>query len=612
MIKMEFLFPHQEPRKVQSALMQQIYSCIENKQNLLAHAPTGIGKTASYLAPALTYAIKNEKTLFFLTPRHSQHHIVIETTKKIQKKFNTDFKVVDFIGKKHMCLQPGVDILSNSEFHEYCRELRKKDNCEFYLNLKSKTQRNLCLSEIKEPLHVEELVKHCSKHNLCPYEIAALLGKKAKVIIADYYHILSPTVRESLFNRLQIDLSNCIIYFDESHNLPDRCRDLLTTNISSITLDYALREDKAFKFSFEDELLNIQNNLSQLSKTIPIEKQEVLVKKEDFVVNLDLIEDLKWAADEVRDKQKRSSLGTVANFLESWLGPDRSFIRVISNGFTKIGKPFINLSYRCLDPSLLISQLTAHSLIFMSGTLSPTEMYLDLLGLDKNKTVTTEFSNPFPQQNRLNLIVPTVTTKYTKRDEAMYKKISKICSEITNIVPGNTAIFFPSYDLLNKINLTFLNESEKTVFIEKPGLSKLERQEMIDKFKSYNKSGAVLLGAASGSFGEGIDLPGDFLKCVIVVGLPLAKPDIETQELISYYDELFAKGWDYAYIYPAIITSLQNAGRCIRSETDKGCIVFLDERYSWQSYKKCFPSDANFETTKIPVPRIKEFFENNN
>ena len=62
----------------------------------------------------------------------------------------------------------------------------------------------------------------------------------------------------------------------------------------------------------------------------------------------------------------------------------------------------------------------------------------------------------------------------------------------------------------------------------------------------------------------------------------------------------------------AIIKSLQNAGRCIRSETDKGCIIFLDERYSWQSYKKCFPSDANFETTKIPVPRIKEFFENSN
>ena len=44
---MEFLFPHQEPRKIQSTLMQQIYSCIENKQNLIAHAPTGIGKCVS-------------------------------------------------------------------------------------------------------------------------------------------------------------------------------------------------------------------------------------------------------------------------------------------------------------------------------------------------------------------------------------------------------------------------------------------------------------------------------------------------------------------------------------------------------------------------------------
>ncbi|MEK6934813.1 MAG: ATP-dependent DNA helicase [Nanoarchaeota archaeon] len=607
---MEFLFPHEEPRKIQSALIQQIYACLENKQNLLAHAPTGIGKTASFLAPALTYALKNNKTLFFLTPRHSQHNIVIETAKLIQKRYNKDFKVVDFIGKKHMCLQPGVETLSNGEFYEYCRDLRKKDNCEFFLNLKDKTRREFCLSKVKPALHVEELVQLASEHKLCPYEIAALVGKEAKVIIADYFHILSPTIRESLFNRIQKDLSNCIIYFDEAHNVPDRCRDLLTNNLSSITVDFALKENKIFKFDFEDELLNIQNNLSQLSKKIPIEKQEALIKKQDFNINQDIIEDLKWAADEVRDKQKRSSLGSVANFIEKWLGQDESFTRIIENGFTKIGRALINISYRCLDPSLLVSQLNAHSLIFMSGTLSPSQMYLDILGLDKNNTVTTEFTNPFPKKNRLNLIVPTVTTKFTKRNEAMYKKISKFCSEISNSIPGNIAIFFPSYDLLNKVNLFYAAESNKTIFVERPGLTKQERQEIIDKFKSYQEIGAVLLGAASGSFGEGIDLPGDFLKGVIIVGLPLAKPNLETQELINYYDKLFAKGWDYAYVYPAIIKSLQNAGRCIRSETDKGCVVFLDERYSWQNYKKCFSHDSNFETTKIPSQRIKEFFDN--
>jgi len=147
---------------------------------------------------------------------------------------------------------------------------------------------------------------------------------------------------------------------------------------------------------------------------------------------------------------------------------------------------------------------------------------------------------------------------------------------------------------------------EKTTFLEYPNLSKQEKQEILEKFKA-SKGGSVLLAASSGSYSEGIDLIGN-LKAVIVVGLPLAKPDLETKELINYYDKRFSKGWDYAYIYPAIIKSIQNAGRCIRSETDKGAIIFLDERYNLQSYKKCFPVDYNFEVTLDYLNKIREFF----
>src|SRR3989344_2791587 len=96
----QVLFPYNEPRKVQIALMAQIRSCIENRQNLIAHAPTGLGKTIAFLAPALQYSLEKDLTLFFLTPKHSQHHIAVETLKQIREKFNLDFQIVDFIGKK--------------------------------------------------------------------------------------------------------------------------------------------------------------------------------------------------------------------------------------------------------------------------------------------------------------------------------------------------------------------------------------------------------------------------------------------------------------------------------------------------------------------------------
>ncbi len=47
----------------------------------------------------------------------------------------------------------------------------------------------------------------------------------------------------------------------------------------------------------------------------------------------------------------------------------------------------------------------------------------------------------------------------------------------------------------------------------------------------------------SGNFSEGIDLPGDLLKAVVIVGLPLTKPDLETSQLIDYYEKRFKKGW---------------------------------------------------------------------
>jgi len=148
----------------------------------------------------------------------------------------------------------------------------------------------------------------------------------------------------------------------------------------------------------------------------------------------------------------------------------------------------------------------------------------------------------------------------------------------------------------------------KKMLIEKQNLSKDEREQILEEFKQYKDDGCVLLAVSSGSFGEGIDLPGDFLKAVVIIGLPLEKPDLETKELIDYYQDRFGRGFEYGYILPAITKCLQNAGRCIRSETDKGVIIFLDERFAWQNYYKCLPADMDFKISKMYEERIERFF----
>jgi len=290
--------------------------------------------------------------------------------------------------------------------------------------------------------------------------------------------------------------------------------------------------------------------------------------------------------------------------MENWLGPDEGFVRFVRQ--TNSG---VVLYYKGLDPGLLSKEVIAssYSTIMISGTLTPTGMFKDMLGFPDN-TMLLEYDTPFPKENRLSLIVPVTSTRYKTRGVGEYKRIAAVCSEIIDAIPGNVAVYFPSYKLRDDISNYLAKLTSKQLLYEKPGMSKQEKQALLQEFIALRNEGGVLLGVVRGSFGEGIDLPGDFLKGVIVVGLPLGVPDIETQALIEYFDKSYGKGQEYGYIYPAINLALQSAGRCIRSERDKGVVVFLDERYAYPRYKGCFPKEWHFIVTRNPCDLIKDFF----
>ena len=194
----EYLFPHETIRPVQDTFLKEAYNALNNKENILIHAPTGIGKT-TVIGAALSYAIKNNLDVFFLTPMHTQHTIAIETIKKIKEKFNLNINAVNIIGKKWMCSQSNVSDLASNEFAEYCKELKKQNMCEFYLNTYNKSGRKikptfaakLFVEKFKEPLHVNELIEKAKESKLCPYEVSCLIAKNAEIIIADYYHVLT-------------------------------------------------------------------------------------------------------------------------------------------------------------------------------------------------------------------------------------------------------------------------------------------------------------------------------------------------------------------------------------------------------------------------------------
>ena len=638
----EFFFPYSKVRPVQEDMIISVNEAINNGKKILVHAPTGIGKTVAVLGPALKKAIDSNKTIMMLTARHTQHDLAIQTLRDIKKKYKLDFNAVDIIGKKWMCAVDIVERLSSSEFSEFCKA-RKEDNlCEFYTNtyskkeLTAKAKKFIAGLEKTEIRTSEELVKEAKEYRLCPYEIALAMSKKAKAIVADYFYLFNKDIFAKFSSKSGKEMEDLIVIVDEGHNLADRVRDLLSVNLSTYILQRAFNEAKENGYSeIMPFLTNLKNYLVEIFGN---HGKEALIKKEDFIQAVselnegieyeefgkektkdavstidsynNMKEELETIGFEILKDKKRSFILSISVFLAKWLGQDEGYVRIISSRFGK-HEVIYTLSYQCLDPSLITKEVidAVNSMVIMSGTLVPLDFYKDILGLDKGAEAYS-YGSPFPDKNRMNIVVPKTSTKFTMRNNKQFAEIGKISAAMANNIKGNVMIFFPSYGLRDSIYPFFEAFSEKEIMLELRGMKKEEKIEFMNEFKKKKDEGAVLLAVASGSFGEGIDLPGDLLHGVIVVGIPLPPPDLLTKELINYYDKRFGLGWDYGYVLPAITKVLQNAGRCIRSETDKGVIAFLDERYAWTKYMRCFPADWKVKLDTNPVKDIVEFFKN--
>ncbi|PIZ51763.1 hypothetical protein COY27_02470 [Candidatus Woesearchaeota archaeon CG_4_10_14_0_2_um_filter_33_13] len=610
-------FPHEKVRSGQDELIKDITKAIGEEKILLAHAPTGLGKTASALAVAIPFALDRKKIIFFLTNRHTQHQIAINTLKLIKEKTGKNICSVDLIGKKWMCNQE-VAGLFGLEFNEFCKHVVEKGECEFYNNVRIKKELSidakLLIKELKErgPVHNEELINICKEKKMCSYEISLALAKDTEILIGDYYYLFNPFVQSTLFKKLEKELEDVILILDEGHNLPSRVTEMLSSNLSTIMLKNSILEAKKYRYEgligWLQKLNNILNDLADFKEE---NEKEKLVNKEIFLAAVnkvvdyqELINDLETTADEIRKKQRKSYLGGVAHFLQSWQGEDKGFVRIISQKPSKYG-PINVLSYSCLDASIVTKDVfeKIHSGVIMSGTLKPTHMYTNVLGI--TKAIEKEYQSPFPSENKLSLVIPETSTKYTLRGEAMFQQIAERCSKISNLIPGNVALFFPSYHMRDQISQHI--KTEKRLFWEKADMNKEEKEVFLNDFKLEKNKGGVLLGVAGANFAEGVDLPGDLLNGVVVVGLPLAKPNLKTREIIKYYENTFGNGWDYGYIYPAMSKCIQSSGRCIRSEKDKGAIIYLDERFTWQNYYNCLPREGLI-VSKDYEKLLKEFF----
>jgi len=253
------------------------------------------------------------------------------------------------------------------------------------------------------------------------------------------------------------------------------------------------------------------------------------------------------------------------------------------------------------------------SSILMSGTLYPGEMYADLLGIPD--PVIKEYESPYPPENRKVVVTDYLTTMYRKRGTRMYQAYANHIVDAARYCPGNIAVFFPSYGLMEKIMERMeLMEHDKELIVERRSMTKREREEILNHLEDAKRmGGALLLGVQGGSLSEGVDYRNNLLSVVMVVGLAVAPPNAETEALRRYYDEKFGngKGWDYVFISPAVNKALQAAGRAIRDAGDRALIVLMDGRFAEDRYVRFLPSTMRPEKAEGIRDSCSVFFGKN-
>jgi len=120
-------------------------------------------------------------------------------------------------------------------------------------------------------------------------------------------------------------------------------------------------------------------------------------------------------------------------------------------------------------------------------------------------------------------------------------------------------------------------------------MTEKERETFLAQFSTDNSETLIGFAVMGGIFGEGIDLVGERLIGAVVVGVGLPQLGFERDLIKGYFDKHNGSGFAYAYQYPGFNRVLQATGRLIRTETDRGIIVLIDERFTHARYRRLVP-----------------------
>lgn len=580
-------FPYTEVREGQKDMMRAVLSAAKHGETLFAMAPTGTGKTMAVLFPALrALGAREVDKVFYLTPKNTSAIAALDAAVLLREK-GAQLRAVHLGAKERLCARRRTTEscygcpLGHSKEREYAAV-------------------RALLEEDPAAVREEDIIRTATRFGVCPHELSLSYSAYADVIVCDYNYLFDPRV---FLARYFSRAGEYLFLVDEAHNLPDRAREMYSAGV---------------KDDFFDTLSSLFGDSVRLSE-IARRFQEVFIKTVDALIGAELRVDADGTATgfaytstlpsaflsalykctdvferEVRkkrgeeseeDKQLRKCVYALKELcLKIGLYDEHFVTYALREGDSR------TLRFFCNDPSRLIGERLdkGKAAVFFSATLSPLDYYRAVL-CGSRPTVKIDVPSPFDSGALCVGVVGSVSVRAAERENSL-AEIAKLIVSAMRAKRGNYMVFCPSFDYLERIAEAFHRLTPQTpIAVQKRHMSQKEREAFLSSFSEDNQGYFVGFCVTGGIYAEGVDLVGNRLIGTIIVGLGLPQVSAEREMIAAHYEDITEEGKLYAYFYPALNRIMQAAGRVIRTESDRGIVVLIDDRLRDPFCRKMFP-----------------------
>ncbi|WP_219834524.1 ATP-dependent DNA helicase [Paenibacillus sp. R14(2021)] len=613
-------FPFPAYREGQRKLAGAVYKSVVDGQKLFAKAPTGIGKTISTIFPAVKAVGEGLlQRVVYLTAKTIARKAAEDAFGLLQSK-GLHMAAVTLTAKEKICFQEEVRC--------------SKEHCPYAEGYYDRINEALLDLRTKETLMTREVIEqYARKHRVCPFEFSLDAAYGADAIICDYNYVFDPRV--SLKRMFEEQKRRTAVLVDEAHNLVDRAREMYSSELNKSAFLDVQRAYKGVNAevygaakAVNDYLLTQRKRIGErLQEAVEEPPEELTALVEQFVDRAERAllgaarsgggaGRLDSGSAEVLDlfgspaeavaaavPQAGTAAGSAAllelyyacqNFVRTAKLYDERYVT-----YTECDRSEVRIKLFCLDPSHLLRTMGKgyRSTVFFSATLTPLSYYMDMLGSDDEGDYSVVIPSPFSRE-QLDVFISPLSTRYQDRERTKEPIVSLI-SRITGQRKGNYLLFFPSYAYMNDAYERFAVQQEKRpaeaeapkTIVQGTRMTEAEREQFLAAFQSSSEETLVGFAVMGGIFAEGIDLVGDRLTGVVVVGVGLPQIGLERDIMKAYFDGTGRNGFDYAFLFPGMNKVLQAGGRLIRSEDDRGILLLIDDRYLQPQYNRLLPQE---------------------